>query len=276
MHNTIDAVTRIFQKNQCSNHASIHAATTLPNKAHLVRMINSHNNERLFFADHVVLVEGIMDRLVFENLIRFIGDRYNRRTTIEVVEVHGKRNFDQYKRVLDIVRMPTSIVADQDYILDIGTEKIKNLFVSDYDGIDRSILLDKKSRDTKTLIEAIEEANDSKNFSNVADIIGYIKNRRTRLKDEITEEEDIDISNFITEKRCHGIYILEMGEIEDYLPNGITSPGKLIKLLEDPNWMQQLKQESRSELLNIITTILELSEENRMAIHAEFQAEESV
>jgi hypothetical protein len=28
--------------------------------------------------------------------------------------------------------------------------------------------------------------------------------------------------------------------------------------------------------LNIITTILELSEENRMAIHAEFQAEESV
>ena len=272
-HDTIDAVTRIFQKDACSTHASIHAATALPNKAHLVRMINSHNNERLFFADRVVLVEGIMDRLVFENLVRFIGDRFSRRKTTEVVEVHGKHNFLQYKRVLDIVKMPTSVIADQDYLLTIGTPEIKKLFVSDCEGIDRNILLNKKSRDATTLIEAIEEAANNKNFSDVEDIIAYIKNRRVRLKDEMTEQEKKKINDFIAARSHQGTYILKVGEIEDYLPEGITSPGKLINLLEDPNWLQRLDQQSRTELLNIIITILELSDEDIASLHTEFKYE---
>ena len=262
-HNTIDAVTRIFQRNGCSTHASIHAATNLPNKAHLVRIINSHNNERLFFADRVVLVEGIMDRLVFENLVTFIGDKFNRRKTTEIVEVHGKHNFEQYKRVLDIIEMPTSIIADQDYILNISTKEIKGLFISDCEGIDKSVLLDKKSRDAKTLIEAIEKATHNKNFEEVADIIEYIKNRRVRLKDEITEKEETEINNFITAKASEGIYVLRSGEIEDYLPEGINSPGKLIGLLKDPNWIEQLEPKAKTELLNIVFSILELSETNR-------------
>ena len=234
-------------------------------------MINSHNNERLFFADRVVLVEGIMDRLVFENLVRFIGDRFSRRKTTEVVEVHGKYNFKEYKHVLDIVKMPISIVADQDYILNIGTEEIKRLFVSDCEGIDKRVLLDKKSRDAKTLIEAIEEAAETKNLSEVKDIIKYIKNRRTRLKDEMTKEEKSELNDFITAQASEGIYILKEGEIETYLPEGITSLGNLVDLLEDPKWMHRLEQGSRAELLNIIITILELSDEDREALHLEFQ-----
>lgn len=269
-HDTIDAVTRIFQKDGCSNHASIHAATDLPNKAHLVRMINSHNNERLFFSDRVVLVEGIMDRMVFENIITLIGDRFNRRKTTEVVEVHGKHNFDQYKRVLDIVKMPTSIIADQDYILNIGSKEIKGFFVSDCEGVDKSILLDKKSRDAKTLIEAIEEAARKQDFSDVEDIIEYIKNRRTRLKDNINKEEEGKINDFIAEKGGEGVYVLKAGEIEDYLPAGINTPGKLINLLEDPNWIYQLELKARTEVLDIIITILEISDKNRDSLYAEF------
>lgn len=270
-HDTIDSVTRIFQREGCSNHASIHAAADLPNKAHLVRMINSHNNERLFFADSVILVEGIMDRLVFENLVRIIGDRYSRRKTTEVVEVHGKHNFEQYKRVLDIVEMPASIIADQDYILNVGNEELRRLFVSDCEAIDRKILLDKKSRDSDTLIEAIEEATNNNNFEDVTDILKYIKNRRIKLKDELTVEEETKIKNFISEKSGEGIFILSIGEIEDYLPGGINSPGKVIELLEDPGWTQRLEPEARTELLNIVITTLELSEEDRDKLHVEFQ-----
>lgn len=272
-HDTIDAVTRIFQKDGRSNHASIHAATDLPNKAHLVRMINSHNNERLFFADRVVLVEGIMDRLVFENLIKFIGDRYSRRKTTEVVEVHGKENFEQYKRVLNIVEMPTSVIADQDYILNIGTAEIKLLFVSDSAGIDRKVLLDKKSRDSKSLIEAIEAATNNTNLKEISDIVSYIKDRRVKLKDEITQEEEVKISDFITTMASEGTYILRWGEIEYYLPEGVNSSGKLIELLEDQNWMQQLEPNARSEILDIVITILELPEDDRKALHAEFRVQ---
>ena len=168
--------------------------------------------------------------------------------------------------------MPTFVIADQDYLLTIGNVETKNLFVSDCEGIDRNILLDKKSRDAKTLIEAIEAAS-NKNFSDVEDIIAYIKNRRARLKDEMTEQEKKKINDFITAKSSEGTYILRIGEIEDYLPKGITSPGKLIGLLEDPNWMQQLDQQSRTELLNIIITILELSDEDRASLHTEFRYE---
>ena len=270
-HDTIDSVTRIFQKDGVSNLASIHAATNLPNKAHLVRMINSHNNERLFFADRVILVEGIMDRLVFENLVMLIGDRFSRRKTTEVVEVHGKHNFEQYKRVLDIVEMPTSIIADQDYILDVGTEEIKKLFVSDFESIDKKVLLDKKSRDAKTLIEAMEKAIIDKNLTDVENIIEYIKNRRSKLKNEITADEATKINNFITAKTGEKTYILKTGEIEDYLPAGVNSPGKLIDLLEEPNWIHRLEEGARIELLDIVITILELPEEDRRALHTEFR-----
>ncbi len=269
-HETIDAVTRIYLKDGCSRHASIHAADTLPNKAHLVRMINSHNNERIFFADHVVLVEGIMDRLVFDSLVKLIGDRFTRRKSTEVVEVHGKHNFASYKSVLDIVKMPSSIVADQDYILNIGTEELKGLFVTNCDGIDRKVLLDKKSRDSNTLIEAIEKAADTGSFNQVLDVINYIKKRITKLKEDITEEEIQNLNAYISSKVAEEIYVLRLGEIEDYLPPGINSVGSLIVFLEDPDWVRHLQQEARNELLDIVTSILQLSQPDKMAIQTEY------
>ncbi len=212
-----------------------------------------------------------MDRLVFEKLIKFIGDRYSKRKTTEVVEVHGKENFEQYRRVLDIVKMPTSVIADQDYILNIGTDAIKPLFISDSVGIDRKVLLDKKSRDSKTLIEAIEEAANNQNFEKVSDIIEYIKGRCTKLKDEITKEEEIKINNFIAARASEGTYILRWGEIEYYLPKGVNSPGKLIDLLKDQNWTQQHEPEARTEILDIVIAILELPDKDKEALHAEFK-----
>jgi putative ATP-dependent endonuclease of the OLD family len=79
-----------------SRHASL-AKIDLPNKRALVRMINSQNNEKIFFADRVVLVEGITDRLVMESLIAVYARRFSKVEAIEVVEVGGKAGFKPYK-----------------------------------------------------------------------------------------------------------------------------------------------------------------------------------
>jgi predicted ATP-dependent endonuclease of OLD family len=49
----------------------------LPEKKNLVRIINSQNNERVFFAEKVVLVEGITDRLVFSSLVESCAALFN-------------------------------------------------------------------------------------------------------------------------------------------------------------------------------------------------------
>ena len=86
---------------------------------------------------------------------------------------------------------------------------------------------------------------------------------------EITEEEKVKLDNFIASKINEGIYILRIGEIEDYLP-GVNSTGRLIEFLENPNWLLNLKEEARSELLHIIVSILELADEDATTLYKEY------
>ena len=77
--------------------------TLVGERRQLLQMINSHNNEKLFFADKVVFVEGIQDRLLFE---RIINDLIRKASTtapvgaeiVEVLEVHGKGNLRKIPR----------------------------------------------------------------------------------------------------------------------------------------------------------------------------------
>jgi len=99
-------------------------------------MINSHNNEKLFFADKVVLAEGIQDRLVFERIINDSISNVNTTAPvgaqiIEVLEVHGKSNLQKYRELLDSVQVRSFIIADRDYADQTGTANIKALFVDD-------------------------------------------------------------------------------------------------------------------------------------------------
>ena len=59
----------------------------LPDGRHLSNIVNSQNNERIFFADKVLLVEGLSDLIFFEAALarlklpsdEMIGSRERRR-----------------------------------------------------------------------------------------------------------------------------------------------------------------------------------------------------
>lgn len=78
----------------------------------LIQELNADNLE-MFFADRVVLVEGVSDRLLFRGLI---DKFYKGNRDLKVVQTHGKGNMKIYVDLLKIFKVPFTIVLDKDAI----------------------------------------------------------------------------------------------------------------------------------------------------------------
>ena len=216
-HETISAVTRIYRRDGASRHIAI-ASDALPQQTHLIRIVHSHNNERIFFADRVALVEGITDRLMFESLVQKYARLAGKIEICEVVEVHGKANFGAYAKLLRAIDMPYCIIADLDYCLDVGGRQIKTLFETDFTAIDRKVVADKKSRNRVSIAAAIERALVKRDFSELEALWNFVKGRYPKLREDLDASERFTLDSFLLDRRKEGIYILRAGELEDYLP----------------------------------------------------------
>ena len=82
------------------------------NKERLLEEINADNME-MFFADKVLVVEGVSDKLLFGGLIdRFYkGDK-----EIKVIQTYGKGNAAIYSDLLKIFNIPFIMVFDRDML----------------------------------------------------------------------------------------------------------------------------------------------------------------
>lgn len=65
-------MSRVYSNEQRSNIVRLNHAE-LPEPKHLFSIVNSQNNERMFFADKVVLVEGISDQVFFDAVFQQLG-----------------------------------------------------------------------------------------------------------------------------------------------------------------------------------------------------------
>jgi len=235
--------------------------------------VNSYNNEKLFFADKVVLVEGIMDRLIFKKLISFYLSESDKAQIVEVLDVGGKHNFDKYKQLLKEIKCEHYIIADLDYVKDLaerdGNNQVKALFNTDYSSIDKTIK-DKKSLDGKRLSEVLEEAiRMNKITEELKSVWNYIKSRHLKLKDGLAEEEIGKLREYIKQKEEENIFILyhgdkfEYSEIEDFLPDEYKNLDGVIELIKPDNfkkWLEKNAAEKR-RLKEIVYRILEIDEE---------------
>lgn len=260
---TINDIVRIYGGLGGSRKISM-GDVDLPEKKNLTRMINSQNNERLFFADKVVLVEGITDRLIISSLLDFIAAQISNNEAIEVIEVGGKHNFGQYRAILNALDTPCFTIADRDYLLQIGSPDIKRLFTHNDRGLIKSIAKDKKSKDSKTLIKILDSAIQAGNLDMLREFWMYLKNRHNHFKQVLTEEEVGQLKKELEEKKRDGIWILSKGEIEDYLPVGFTQLSRIIELIENNGWIAKLDdEECRKELIEIACSIVGANEGQR-------------
>ncbi len=271
---TISNVIRIYKDKGISKNVKI-KETNLPDVKDLLHIVNSHNNEKLFFADKIVLVEGITDRLIFEKLISFYQSKKNEHQVVEVLEVHGKNNFDKYMQILKEIKCKSYIIADLDYVKELTdkdkNEKIKEFFDINHSSISKTIK-DKKSYDGKKLSELIEEAiMKNKITEELKNTYNYIKYRHLKLRDDLTEEEINELKEYIEQKGKENIFILhdennlERTDIEDFLPKGYKDLNGIIKLTKPDSdifkeWFENdTEQERGGYLKEIIQNILDLN-----------------
>ena len=83
---------------------------------------------RVFFANFVVLAEGVSDQSVLAGVAEYKADgdqKYNlARRNILIVRVDGKKNFPKYIRLLDSYKIPYVILADRDNDCDETHEEL--------------------------------------------------------------------------------------------------------------------------------------------------------
>lgn len=254
---SIQYVSRVFSHQQRSHILRLNTIV-LPEAKHLLNIVNSQNNERLFFADEVVLVEGLSDRIFFEAVLDHYGRALSSRSILEVISVGGKGFFDAYSKVLQACEMQYSIISDLDYIEQAGSHEIKALFQIDTREIKTDVIENIKSFDGDALVQAIEHALSSGNWDHAAQVWDYIKDRRRKLRKDLSVADEEALNAFLISKRTEHIYLLSRGALEAYLPAGHSSKelDRLIRLLAQNNFWEQLPQHGKAELELIVKSLL--------------------
>ncbi|MBI4090573.1 MAG: AAA family ATPase [Candidatus Komeilibacteria bacterium] len=107
---TIPHVYRVLKDEQGSHVYSLAQQPGHLNQQRLVQEINADNME-LFFADKVLLVEGVSDRILMRGLIdRFYTGPYD----IKVIHTQGKTNIESYIELMRIFHIPYLVMLDRD------------------------------------------------------------------------------------------------------------------------------------------------------------------
>lgn len=254
---SIRYVSRVYGRDQKSQLVRLNS-TALPDNRHLFNIVNSQNNERIFFADKVILVEGLSDRILFERVLDLHGRSETGRPNVEVVAVGGKGLFHAYQAVLGACKIDCALVADQDYLEQIGSGDIKKLFAIDSREIKKDVIDNLKSLDGDMLVATIEEALVTGNWNDAKAVWEYIKGRRRQLRDSLSPEQEASLDTFVADLRKQGVFVLRRGPLEAYLPEGYRSKDidKLIRFVRGDKFWESLDPKAQSELREVATCLL--------------------
>lgn len=223
-------------------------------------VINATNNEKIFFSNYVVLVEGITDEILFEKIYEYeigaIDDG------LEFISISGKYNLENFTSVLDALKIKYAFIGDYDNLYDV--DELKDLF--DINTKSQKKDLGRKKNQSYAcldLIKSISELlanNNSKNFDNLRQNFSLYNEKILKEKDNLNEEEKDRIHKYIEKKYLENFYILKRGEIENYLNVGNNNKSlgfkKVISLINnDKEYKQFIETIGYEELKEIINKI---------------------
>ncbi len=258
---SIQYVSRVYIENQRSSIFRLDSAG-LPNAKHLFNVVNSQNNERIFFTDKVVLVEGLSDLIFFERVLDIVALKAGvmRDATLELVSVGGKGLFPAYKQLLGACHVESAIIADLDYVEQLATGDIKSLFRLNAQEIKDDVINNVKSMDGDTLIARIDEAMISGSWDDARDVWDYIKSRRRRLPAELKPEDEQKLKTFLEKHSATETFVLSKGALEAYLPDGLRDKdlNKLIAFIQSDDFWDRLPADGRQEIETIARRLLRI------------------
>ncbi|MDH4870989.1 AAA family ATPase [Pseudomonas sp. BN515] len=249
---SIRYISRVFSREQKSNIVRL-SGSELPNSKHLFNIINSQNNERIFFADKVVLVEGISDRVFFEALIKRLEIKPSGKV-VEIVNIGGKGFFKSYEKILSACKIDYAVIADLDYVEQVGGAELKSLFRLNANEVKKDVIDNVGSLDGIALVQNIDQALATGSWDDARAVWDYIKSRRRQLIPNLEGGAREKLDEFIEGLRSEGTFILSKGAIEQYLPAGLRQKDldKLIEFVAEDDFWEKIDASSKEELELII------------------------
>lgn len=197
-----------------------------------LHFINATNNEKVFFSDFVLMVEGDTDELIFKAILDDIKKENNFKPHVEVMQVHGKTNYDKFKGFLLTLQIPSAFIGDIDNINQMATghAEIKAMLIPNAERINRLVIKNPGATDHEGLLIELRKAIDTGDTEKLESFYEHIISYRTKLRTDLTPEQEAKLGEFIEQQHENNIYILPDGEIEAYFPDGYKGK-KLDKVL---------------------------------------------
>lgn len=103
----------------------------------------------------------------------------------------GKHNVDEYRQLLDALETPWTIVADRDYLEQIGGAEVRELFQINVGSQAKALLENKKSFDRNALVTSLTQFVTDGGKENVLSLLDYVDGRHRNLKWDLTEDEHV-------------------------------------------------------------------------------------
>lgn len=230
----------------------------------LIRFLTTTNNEKAFFTEKVILVEGITDLIILSKIVELIKIEKKGEIEVEVISVESKNNMFSIRNLLNNWKIDNYIIADLDFLKNILKDRdllnstSKQLVDSHNQDISsiltysekklKEILWDKDSEDNKKFLSLIANKNtmnDSKFCSEINGFINYlITQRALKINTDILNSTNINnlFTNLVTNDK---LLILSKGDIENYFDrkdeNKVTNAIEIAKLLTVNNIPKEIK-----------------------------------
>lgn len=232
----------------------------------LIQFLTTTNNEKAFFTEKVVLVEGITDLIIMSRIIELLKTEKKSEIEIEieVISVESKNNLFKIRNLLNCWKIDNYIMADLDFLknllkdreqLSSGSKQLVNILTQKISSILaysekklKEILWDKDGEDGKKFLALIANKgnmDDSRFCSEINSFINYlITQRAVKINTDVLASADINnmFVNLITNDK---LLILSKGTIENYFKkkdeNKVTNAIEITKLLNLNNIPTEIK-----------------------------------
>ena len=264
---TLPSVVRVHRKGAGGSAATSLGDEDLGEPRAVVEMINTLNNERLFFSDFVLLVEGLKDRIVFDALLTFLAQIEESSPARAVVDVGGKGYFNNYVALLDGLGIRWRIIADLDYGVDKRRDALEGMLEERLDKAEKDVLKNKKSWDRLELATALEEGIREGNLDRAEQVWSYIKSRYRRIRLDLSKREEETLQEELKGLAEEGILIMS-GELEDALPGDFRSVSRVLELVGPDHmggWVAKMATgEADDELLTLAEKTIGMQREDTL------------
>jgi len=230
----------------------------------LIRFLTTTNNEKAFFTEKVILVEGVADLIIISKIVEILKLEKDSDVEVEVISVDSKNNLFKVRNLLNNWKIDNHIIADLDFLkniirdvllLDSKTQGLLNSSNQEVSSILsysekklKEILWDKDSKDSQNFLKLIANKNnidDSQFCTEINSFINYlITQRAVKINTDLLNTSKISniFANLISNDK---LLILSKGEIENYFDrkneNKLTNAIEISKTLSSNNIPEDIK-----------------------------------